>query len=179
MSTVTGPSAFGDRVLGALMLRTEAYEAVEGDEDATWQAALVVVLGALASGIGALEGGPRGLLVGIALALVGWAAYAYITYLIGTRLLPESATRADWGELLRVLGFASAPRFFLVLGIVPIVNIIVGIVVALWVLVATVVAIRCALDYESWLRAIAVAFLGWLTLVVVQLVAAVIAAAIF
>ncbi len=179
MQTQTGPSSFGDRVVGAMLLQSQAYEAVEADQDATWQAALVVVLGALAAGIGALSAGPGGLLVGLVLALIGWAAYAYVTYFIGTRLLPEAATRADWGELLRVLGFASAPRFFLVLGVVPVLGILVAVVVAIWVLVATVVAIRAALDYESWLRAIAVAFLGWLTLVVVQAVAAIIAAIVF
>ncbi|HXG41925.1 MAG TPA: YIP1 family protein [Dehalococcoidia bacterium] len=179
MRTQTGPSSFGDRVVGAMLLQAEAYEAVEADETATWQAALVVVLGALAAAVGALGGGAGGVVVAIVFALIGWAAYAYVTYLIGARLLPSKRTEADWGQLLRVLGFASAPRLFLVLGVIPLVGIVVSAVVAVWVLVATVVAIRAALDYESWLRTIAVAFLGWLALAVLQVLAAVLAAAVF
>ncbi|MDW8009923.1 MAG: YIP1 family protein [Chloroflexota bacterium] len=179
MRTQAGHSSFGDRIVGAMLLQADTYEEVEADETATWQAGLVVVLGALAAAIGALGGGAGGVVVAIVFALVGWAAYAYVTYLIGTRLLPDERTQADWGQLLRVLGFASAPRFFLVLGVIPVLGIIVSLVVAVWVLVATVVAIRAALDYDSWLRTIAVAFLGWLTLAALQVVASVLAAVVF
>jgi hypothetical protein len=179
MRTQAGPSSFGDRLIGALLLQPQAYEAVEADEGATGQAALVVVLGTVAAAVGGVRGGPAGVLVAIAVALLGWAAFAYITYLIGTRLLPSSATQADWGQLLRVLGFASAPRLFLLLGVVPVLGIIVSLVVAVWVLVAAVQALRAALDYESWLRAAAVAFLGWLALAALQVLAAALVVAVF
>jgi hypothetical protein len=38
-------------------------------------------------------------------ATVGWVAWAYAAYLLGTRLLPGAGTRSDPGELLRTLGF--------------------------------------------------------------------------
>ena len=87
--------------------------------------------------------------------------YAYLTYLIGTRLLAGPETSADWGELARTLGFANAPRVLLILGVIPVVGLIVGAAVFIWVLVATVVAVRAALDFSTG-RAIGTALLGWL-----------------
>jgi hypothetical protein len=41
-------------------------------------------------------------------------------------------------------------------------------VVAFWLLAATIVAVRQALDYVSTLRAAAVVLIGWLIFVVIQ-----------
>ena len=61
------------RMIGAARLRSQIYEEVEADTSATLQAMLVVVLVALATGIGNLgSGGIITLLVGIAVSLVGW-----------------------------------------------------------------------------------------------------------
>jgi hypothetical protein len=65
---------------------------------------------------------------------------------VGTRLFGGTA---DWGELLRTLGFAQAPRVLNVLGIIPVLGPLVMLVVWLWVLVTQVVAIRQALDVDT------------------------------
>ena len=85
-------------------------------------------------------------------------------------LMPESATRSDVGELLRTLGFAATPGLLRVLGVLPGVTIPVFIGTAVWMLVAMVVAVRQALDYQSTARAVGVCVLGWvlaLTLAIV------------
>jgi hypothetical protein len=85
-----------------------------------------------------------------------------MTYWIGTRIMPEPQTRADYGELLRTIGFASSPGILRILGIVPNLTGIVFIGAGTWMLVATVVAVRQALDYQSTWRAIGVCLIGWL-----------------
>lgn len=156
-----------DRMIGAALLDDGVYEEVEHDGGATGQAALVVLLGAVAAGIGGLRDGPEGLFIGLVTALVGWAVYAYVAYWVGTRWFKGPQTSATWGELLRTLGFANSPRLLLVLGLIPVLGIVLSLVVLVWTLVTTVVAIRHALDFDTW-SAIATAVVSWLALFAVS-----------
>ncbi len=152
-----------DRMIRAAKLDAQLYEEVEADRGAMRQATAVVILSAVAAGIGNLAaGGVGGILVLSVAALVSWYIWAFLVYMIGTRLLPEPATRADLGELLRTLGFASAPGLIRVLGIVPGLTDLVFMVAAVWMLIAMVIAVRQALDYESTLRAVGVCLIGWI-----------------
>jgi len=101
-------------------------------------------------------------------ALVGWVMWAAVTWLIGSKLLPEPQTRTDMGELLRVIGFAYAPQLFGFFAFIPVLGGLVSTVVAFWLLAATILAVRQALDYTSTLRAAAVVLIGWLIFVVIQ-----------
>ena len=162
-----------DRVIRAAKLDVQLYEEVEADQDATGQAMAVVVLSAVAAGIGSLgSGGLLGIVVGAIAALVGWLVWAFLTYFIGTRLLPEPQTQADYGELLRTIGFASAPGLIRVFGIIPGIAPLLFLVAAIWMLVAMVIAVRQALDYTSTPRAVGVCLIGWLVQVVVLILAA-------
>ena len=106
------------------------------------------------------------MLMMVVVALVGWYIWAYLTYFIGTKLLPESQTKADHGELLRTIGFSSSPGLIRVLGIIPGMQTIVFSIAAIWMLVAMVIAVRQALDYNSTLRAIGVCAIGWIVQIV-------------
>ena len=151
------------RMIGAARLRPQTFEEVEADSSATYQALLVVLLVALATGVGSLGvGGVRGLIGGVAIALVGWALWAGITYLIGSTLFRTAETHASWGQLARTLGFAQSPGIFKVFGFIPVVGQVIFIVVSVWQLAAMVVAIRQALDYTSTWRAIGVAVVGFI-----------------
>lgn len=151
------------------MLRVATFEEVEADNSATLQAMSVVLLVALATGIGSFgTGGFRGLVIGVILALVGWALWAAITYFIGSTILRTSETEANWGELARTLGFAQSPGVLKVFGVVPGIGPLVFAVVSIWQLVAAVIAIRQALDYTSTLRAIGVAVIGFIPYAVVM-----------
>ncbi len=152
---------FVQRMVGAARLDARVYEEVEADRGATGQALGVVVLSAVAAGLGA--GAGVGGLIGFSLAsLVSWVVWAWLIWLIGARLMPEADTRADVGELLRTLGFAAAPGIVRVLGVLPFFGRLAFVVAALWMLVTMVVAVRQALDYRSTGRAIVVCLLGWL-----------------
>ena len=154
-------NSFADRLIRAARLDVSLYEEVERDERATVQALAVVVLAALATGIGA-RGGLVGLVAGVIASLIGWYLWSALTYWIGTRILPEPTTQSTLGELLRTIGFAQSPGILRVLGIIPGLDVIAALVTAVWMLVAAVVAIRQALDYQSTGRAVLVVIVGWL-----------------
>ena len=161
-------ASLGNRMIRAAKLDRGLYEEVEADTGATRQAMLVVVLSSVAAGIGnAGSGGLKGLLFGALSALVAWYIWAFLTYFIGTRLLPESQTEADVGQLLRTIGFSSSPGLLRILGILPGLTGIVFLVCAVWMLVAMVIAVRQALDYHGTGRAIAVCLIGWVVQVVI------------
>ena len=150
-------------MIGAAMLRTETYEEVEADNSATLQAMSVVLLVALATGIGNLGSGTiLGLVLGAIVALAGWAFWAGITYYIGTTILRTPETDANWGQLARTLGYAQSPGVLKVFAVIPAIGPVVFAVASVWQLMAMVIAIRQALDYSSTLRAIGVAIIGFI-----------------
>jgi len=154
---------FTDRIIRAAKLDVNVYEEVEADKGALRQAMGVVVLSSIAAGLGSIERiGFSGILIGTITALISWYVWAYLTYFIGTKLLPEPKTKADHGELLRTVGFSSSPGLIRVLGIIPGLARIVFLVAAIWMLVAMVIAVRQALDYQSTFRALGVCIIGWI-----------------
>ncbi|MCH6552555.1 MAG: YIP1 family protein [Acidobacteria bacterium] len=155
-------ASFTQRMIGAAKLDVHTYEEVEADRTATGQAMGVVVLSSIASGIGAVAygAGPGLVVVGTIGALIGWFLWAFVTYLVGTKILPEPQTRSDVGELLRTIGFSASPGVLFILVVVPGVGPLIGLGVLVWMLVAFVVAVRQALDYRSTGRAVAVCLIG-------------------
>ena len=150
------------------MLNTATFEEVEADSSATKQALLVVVIVALATGIGTIgSGGVTGLVLGGIVGIAGWAVWAGITFFIGTTLLRGPDTHADWGQLARTLGFAQSAGVLKVFGFIPVLGTIVFVVASIWQLAAMVVAIRQALDYTSTWRAVGVAVAGFIPYVII------------
>jgi hypothetical protein len=165
---------FAQRLIGAALLDSRVYEEVEADRHATGQALAVVLVASVAGGIG-LRGlgapNPQAFVAGVVGALVGWIAWAALTYLIGTRLLPEPQTRADIGELLRTIAFASSPGLLRAFGVIPLLGGPIYAIATVWMLVAMVVAIRQALDYTTTVRALGVCVTGWvLSLVIAAII---------
>ena len=151
------------RIFRAAKLDANLYEEVEADKSALSQALIVVVLSSLAAGIGSIsDAGLAGIALGTIAALIGWLIWAYLTYIIGTKLLPTPETESDYGELLRTTGFSSAPGLIRILAIIPGVAGFVFLIAGIWMLVAMIIAVRQALDYKSTLRAIGVCVIGWI-----------------
>lgn len=177
-----------DRILGVFRLDVNTFEAIEADENATGQAAIVVALVAILSAIGAYFAASAGNAVleqlgdvelpmavptlspiGAALsALVGaflaWIIWAVLTYFIGTRLFNGQATM---GEMLRVIGFAQAPRLLNILNFIPCLGAIIAFVAWIWALVAGFIAIRQGLDLDN-VKTLVTVVLSWLVAVVIN-----------
>ena len=157
-------------MIRAAMLRPDAYEEVEANKSATGQAMAIVVLVSIATGIGytglAEAAGQEtaswsliGMVLGVVASLLGWALLAWITFMVGAKLLPSPETKANWGELARTLGFAQTAGLLKLGGIIPGIGQFLFVLGSLMVLIATFIAIRQALDYSSTLRAVAVGVL--------------------
>lgn len=158
-----------ERVKGVLVLDVKTFEEIEADTTANRQALLVVVVASVAAGLGTgLRLGQMGLFRETLGALVGWVMWAGVTYVIGTKILPETETRTDMGELLRVIGYAYAPNVFGIFAFIPRLSVIISTLVAFWLLATTIVAVRQALDYTSTGRAAAVVLIGWVFFVMIQ-----------
>ncbi len=154
---------FKDRLIRAAKLQPDVYEEVEADKGAMNQAMSVVILASIAAGIGSIaKSGVSGILAGTLISLIGWFVWAYLTFLIGTKLLPEPQTESNVGELLRTIGFASSPGLLRIFGIIPGLTGLVFFITSLWMLAAMVIGVRQALDYTSTLRAVGVCIIGWL-----------------
>jgi len=160
-----------DRIVRAAKLDVNLYEEVEADKGAMSQAMGVVVLSSVAAGIGSIGSiGAKGVIVGAITALVAWYVWAYITYFIGVKILPEPQTKADHGELLRTIGFSSSPGLLRILAIIPGIGGIIFMITSVWMLVAMVIAVRQALDYQSTLRAVGVCVIGWVIQAIILMI---------
>ena len=156
-------NSFNNRIIRATMLDSNLYEEVEADKSAQGQAMAIVVLASIAAGIGLYKtGGFSGIITGSIAALISWYVWAYLTYFIGTKFFPEPNTQADLGELLRTIGFSTSPGLLRVFYFIPGIGALIFLIASLWMLVAMVIAVRQALDYNSTLRAIGVCVIGYI-----------------
>ena len=156
-------NSFKNRIIRAAKLDSNLYEEVEADKSALGQAMAIVVFSSIAAGIGLYKtGGFSGIITGTLASLISWYVWAYLTYFIGTKFLPEPQTQADLGELLRTIGFSSSPGLLRVFYFVPGIGIMLYLISSFWMLVAMIIAVRQALDYNSTLRAVGVCVIGYI-----------------
>jgi hypothetical protein len=167
-----GGNSLVERMIGAARLDVATYEEVEHDENATLQAFIVVILVAIASGVGLLfVDGVSGLIGGLVRAILSWVIFAAVAYFVGTKLIPGQETRSSVDEILRTTGFAQTPGLLGILAFIPILGVIVLLVVFVWSVIAVVVALRQALD-TSTARAIGIALLSLLMIFIVSAILA-------
>ena len=155
-------SNFLNRIYRAIKIDPDLYEEVEHDKSATIQAASVVVLSSLAAGVGAIHLGMSNFILGPLFSLASWYFWAFLIYIVGTKLFPDQETKSDHGELLRTIGFSSAPGLIRVFGFTPDLMSITFMGGGIWMLVAMIIAVRHALDYKCTWRSIGVVVIGFL-----------------
>ena len=159
--------SFIKRIFRAIKIDPDLYEEVEHDKSATFQAAAVVVLSSLAAGVGAIHLGASNFILGPFISLASWYFWAFLIFIVGTKIFPDKQTKSDHGELLRTIGFSSAPGLLRVFGFTPDLMSITFIGAGIWMLIAMIIAVRQALDYESTWRAIGVVVIGFLVQAIV------------
>lgn len=162
------------RMIGAMQADVKTLTEIEADPGAMGQAVTVIVIAGVAALIGNFfRAGVIAGVTGLILSLVGYALFSFLVFIIGTKLMPEPATKADFGEAFRVIGFAASPGVFNVLAIVPFIGPLISLLVGLWSLVIAVVAVREVLDYSNTGRAIIVCVIAavvcWIVLVLLLL----------
>jgi hypothetical protein len=165
-----GAMTFGDRVVGAMKLDPNAFEDVERDTTAIGQSVGVIVLAAVAAGIGNIYwGGLTGIVRGAIGSLIGFLVWSLIIWLVGTKVMAEPTTKADYPETFRVLGFAAAPGLASVITIIPIIGYLLMLAIWIWQIAAMVIAVRQVLDYSTTGKAVVVVLIGFAINIVVSL----------
>ena len=164
-----------NRMLGAARLNVDTFEEVEHDRSATVQALLVVVIVAVASGVGGVLSGDASVVDGVLFGVIGgvgsWAVWALLAWIVGTTILRTKETEADWGQLARTTGFAQTPGILTVFVFIPGIGVgglIIWFVVTVWRLAAMVIAIRQSLDYTSTLRAFFVILIALIPVAIIN-----------
>lgn len=136
-----------ERALGVIQLRKPVFEEIEHDTSATGQALVVVVVAAIAAGIGALGDADRtGILWQAVLSILGWIVFSFVAYFVGTTLFRSPTTHVSLGQVLRVVGFAQAPKVLGALGFIPLIGWIFGLVAGIWFIVVAIHALAAAFD---------------------------------
>jgi hypothetical protein len=149
------------RMIGAMQADVKTFTEIEADPNAMGQAVTVIVIAGVASLIGNFFSvGLIGGVVALITRLISYALFSFLVYLIGTKLMPEPATKADFNETFRVVGFAASPGIFNILAIIPILGYLISPLVIIWSLVIGVVAVREVLDYSNTGRAIIVCLIA-------------------
>ena len=166
-----------DRMVKAAKLNVDFYNEAERDTNLTQEALLVVVLVSLVGGIGSLLGGliskdigfgaaVLGAVVTIVLGIVNYYIWSYVTLFVGTKLF---GGKADAGEMLRTLGYAHTPRLLSLLSFIPCAGPIIALIGAILSLVAAVIAIREALDFDTT-KAILTTIIGWVVILIITMI---------
>jgi len=152
----------GGRMIRAARLDGSLYDEIKTDRRAPVQAALIVILSALAAGIGVVvQTGVGDFFLKTLQALLEWYICAFFTCVAGMRMFQEPQTRTDVGGAVRMISFASAPGMIRLLAIIPGVGGYVLGAASVWMLGATVVAVKKTLDYTTTGRAVGVSVIGW------------------
>ena len=160
---------FFDRMFRAAKLDATLYDEVVADPKAMFQSMMVVFLYSAASAYGSFgRAGVAGINFGMITTLFGWYVWAFSTYFIGVRLLPEARTGVDRKSVLRALAFATAPGLIRLLALLPEMGGVVFVVASIWMIAAAVVATKRALKFESTARAVAACIIGWIISAIFQ-----------
>ena len=156
-----------DRIVRAIRLDWTVFGEIAKDRDALKEAAIIVAIVTFLSAVGTgLAAGSLSAFAGawIAGILIGWIGWAIVTYFVGTAVFKGET---DIPEMLRVLGYASAPNLLGLLRFIPCVGWAFPLIGGLLALVAGIIAIREAMDFDTS-NAIVTVIIGWIIVMMVQ-----------
>jgi hypothetical protein len=151
-----------ERMVGAMKADVKTFQEIEADPNAIGQAITVIVIAGVAALIGnVFRSGIGGGIMALIMSLIGYAVWSILVVLIGTKIMPEPTTKADFNEAFRVIGFTASPGVFNVLAIIPFLGPLISFVIGIWMLVIGVIAVREVLDYSNVGRAIVVCLIAF------------------
>lgn len=154
------------------MLDTTVFDEVKGDTNSTIPALVVVLASTLCAGLGGwlwwlfADFGDSGkvfiqsVILGSILSVLLWGVWVAITYVMLTQVF---RARADVNELVRVMGFATAPFALTILMFIPGLDFGIGLTATALLLATSVLAVESATDAPAGraLVATAAGFAVW------------------
>jgi len=160
-----------ERLMRIVKFDHTVWAEIEHDENANIEAGVIVVGSALLSSIGSAIGGGGfgGFLIGLlGGVLLSWLLWSWVTQMIGTKLF---GGEADFWEVARCLGYATAPTALGILAVIPCIGWLVGIAAWILSLVLGFFATREALDLPTDKTIITIA-IGWVVVLIINIVLA-------
>jgi hypothetical protein len=92
-------ASLGERMIGAMKADVKTFEEIEHDPSALGQAVTVIVIAGVAALIGNIfRSGFSAGVYALIMSLIGYAIWSVVVTLIGTKLMPEPTTKADFAE---------------------------------------------------------------------------------
>jgi len=158
-----------NRITRIFRLDFSVFKEIEADPNATVEAAIIVALSNLLAAIGTSlrADAPRAFvptfLMSLVSGLVGWVIWTAVTHYLGKALYHSGAS---FESMLRVLGYATAPRFLGIFDFIRCFGALAGLAGLVLSLIAGIMAISEGLDVDTG-QAIIVAVVGWIALFIV------------
>jgi hypothetical protein len=168
-----------DRIIKAFTFKTEVYAEVEQDLAFNNTAWLIVAVVSFLNQLGARASTNfgnwlLGAVIGTVFAVIGFAVATYVINLVGRVVFKADV---NFGELLRTLGLAYVWQVVGLIGILGAFSVALACITAPvifigWILtvVAWFIAVKEALDLD-WVPTIVTVVIGWIVLIVVNLLA--------
>ena len=158
-----------ERVIRVIKLDKTLFAEVEHDESLTSEAFIIVVAVSLLAALGTAIGSGRffGVFIWNVLSgvILSWGLWSFITLWVGTNIFDGEA---DLGEMLRVIGYANAPRFLGVLGFIPLIGWIFSLAGTILSLIAAFLALQEGLDLDTP-KTIATVVIGWIVGLIINI----------
>lgn len=165
---------FLNRFVRAARLDVTLYKEIVADPLTLNQAWITVLIYCMAASWGTFGGvGAVGTNIALACTLIGWYIWAFFTYFAASRFFRENQRKIDRSErkaVIRAMGFASAPGIIRLLGFIPGLGIIVIAAASIWMIAASSIAVKEALNFESTYRAAAACIFAWIISAFFQMV---------
>jgi hypothetical protein len=162
---------FAERVVGALKLDANTFEDIERDRTAMGQAVGIIALAAAASSLGSIwHLGLGKIVLAVLISICAYLLWSVLIWVVGTKVMPDPATSADFAETFRVIAFAAAPGLLGAISIIPILGTVIAWlltpIIWLWSMAAMVIATRQVLDYSETFKAVIVVLIGFVVYLV-------------
>ena len=162
---------FAERVVGALKLDANTFEDIERDPTAMGQAVGIIALAGMAGSLGSIwRLGFGSIAIAIIIAICAYLLWALVVWAVGTKLMPDPATSADFAETFRVIAFAASPGLLGVVSIIPFIGWMIALVLTpiiwVWTMAVMVIATRQVLDYTDTFKAVIVVLIGFVVYLV-------------
>ncbi len=157
-------------LIRAALLNEQTYQEFDRDPYAIGRGRLVLALAVIAAAIGSAGSGLAAMIVHVPAFALGWAAFVFTVYSIGTQAFPGRRSEDTLPRLIRSLGLATTPALLLVLGAAPIYGPLFVLAAYIWLLATTTTAIAEPLELTRD-SSIIVATVGCLVLFTVSQVA--------
>jgi hypothetical protein len=156
-------ASLGERMVGAMRGDVATFQEIEHDQSAMGQAVTVIIIAGVAALIGNIfRSGISGGMIALIISLIGYAIWAVVVTLVGTKLMPDPTTKADFTETFRTIAFAASPGVFNVIAIIPFLGPFLSFLISLWMLVIMVIAVKVVLDYSNIGKAVIVVIIGFI-----------------